>query len=153
MFFKNTRFMFSSKINLAFTLFFVFCCCLFLPQCTQPAAEKTAAKVEKQMNQAHPKMLVHHVFFYMAPEATEADKAALRAGIETLTKIEALSQWHLGVAAPTDRPVIERGYTFSWLTIFENGEAEAAYQQHPTHLEFIKNCSHLWSKVVVYDSI
>jgi len=98
-------------------------------------------------------MLVHHVFFYMAPDASEADKAALKAGIETLTQIEDIQQWHLGVPAPTDRPVIERGYTYSWLAVFANGEAEAAYQKHPVHLEFIKNCQHLWSKVVVHDSI
>ncbi len=95
-------------------------------------------------------MHIHHVFFYAAPDA---DHEALRAGIETLTKIEAIHQSHIGVPAATDRPVIERGYTFSWLAIFETSEAEAVYQTHPIHLEFIKNCAHLWSRVVVYDSI
>ncbi len=145
--------MFSKKFNSTFILLFTISCCLFLSRCTPPAAEKSAEKMEKQMSQTHPKMLIHHVFFYMSPEATEADKAALRAGIETLTKIETIGRWHLGVPAPTDRPVIERGYTFSWLAIFENGEDEAVYQKHPVHLEFIKNCAHLWSKVVVYDSL
>ena len=98
-------------------------------------------------------MLVHHVFFYMHPEASAADKAALRVGLETLTTIEAIQQSHIGVPAPTDRPVIERGYTFSWLTIFNNGDDEAIYQTHPTHLEFVKNCASLWAKVVIYDSI
>lgn len=118
--------------------------------CT-PAA--TPEKAARKMNQAAPSMLVHHVLFYMAPDASEADKAALKAGIETLTQIADIQQWHLGVPAPTDRPVIERGYTFSWLAVFADGEAEAAYQKHPIHLEFIKNCQHLWSKVVVHDSI
>jgi Stress responsive A/B Barrel Domain len=95
-------------------------------------------------------MLVHHVFFYAAPDA---DHAALRAGIESLTSIETIQQWHIGTPAPTDRDVIERGYTFSWLAFFENAAAEEIYQNHPTHLKFIENCAHLWSKVVVYDSI
>lgn len=98
-------------------------------------------------------MFVHHVLFYMSADATETDKAALRSGIETLTKIEALHQWYLGVPAPTDRPVIERGYAFSWLTIFKDGANEALYQEHPIHLEFIKNNAHLWTKVVIYDAI
>lgn len=128
-------------------------CCLGLLSCSQPTAEKTAPVVQAPADFTLQKMFVHHVYFYMSPEASEADKAALKAGIETLTKIEALQQWHLGVPAPTDRDVIERGYAFSWLAVFKNGEDEAVYQQHPTHLEFIKNCKHLWTKVVVYDSI
>ncbi|MDH4059117.1 MAG: Dabb family protein, partial [Cyclobacteriaceae bacterium] len=27
------------------------------------------------------------------------------------------------------------------------------YQTHPIHLKFIEECSSLWSKVIVYDSI
>ncbi|MEC7471585.1 MAG: Dabb family protein, partial [Pseudomonadota bacterium] len=28
-----------------------------------------------------------------------------------------------------------------------------AYQTHPLHVKFVEQCSHLWSKVVVYDSV
>ncbi|MBL7825519.1 MAG: Dabb family protein [Saprospiraceae bacterium] len=97
--------------------------------------------------------MIHHVFFYMSPEATTEQKEALRSGIHSLTSIETIKQWHIGTPAPTDRPVIERGYAFSWLALFENGDDEAVYQSHPVHLEFIKNCAHLWTKVIVYDSI
>ena len=98
-------------------------------------------------------MFVHHVFFYMAPDATDADRAELRKGIESLTQIETIQQWHIGLPAPTDRDVIERGYTWSWLSIFADGDAEAVYQTHPVHLDFVKNYSHLWTRVVVYDSL
>jgi hypothetical protein len=146
-----------TKIN-ATPFLFIALCGLFLPQCSQPAAEKTTAEtpaptLTKQLNQTNPKMLVHHVYFYMAPDASEADKAALRAGLESLTQIAVLQHWHLGTPAPTDRDVIDRGYTYSWLTIFANGEDEAIYQNHPVHVAFVKNCQHLWSKVIVYDAI
>lgn len=98
-------------------------------------------------------MFIHHVFFYMAPDATEADQAALRTGIKSLTRVEGILQWHIGTPADTHRDVVERGYTFSWLAIFENAKAEAHYQTHPVHLEFINTCAHLWEKVVVYDAI
>lgn len=98
-------------------------------------------------------MFVHHVFFWMPPEATEADRAQLRAGLQTLTDIETIRQWHIGVPADTDRPVIERSYAFSWLMLFDSAADEAVYQTHPKHLDFIKNCAHLWSRVVVYDSV
>jgi len=95
-------------------------------------------------------MFIHHVFFYTAPEA---DLAALRAGLESLTAIETIKTWHVGVPAATDRPVIERGYAISWLLIFENLADQEIYQDHPLHLAFVKNCAHLWNRVVVYDSI
>ena len=94
-------------------------------------------------------MFVHHVFFYAAENA---DLAALRTGIETLTSIETIKLWHIGVPAATNRPVIERGYTFSWLLFFDNEADQTIYQDHPIHQAFIQNCAHLWQKVVVYDS-
>ena len=98
-------------------------------------------------------MFVHHVFFWMAPDASAVDRAALAAGIRSLSAIETIKMHHLGVPAATDRPVIERGYTFSWLLLFETAADEAVYQSHPIHLKFIEDCRHLWTKVVVYDTI
>lgn len=89
----------------------------------------------------------------MPAGAGDADKAALRAGLESLTTIEGIQQWHIGTPAATDRPVIERGYTFSWLLIFKNAEDEATYQTHPVHHAFVEQCKHLWEKVVVYDAV
>lgn len=126
---------------------------MLLIACKPPATEKNTAPATTSSTQNLQKMFVHHVYFYMKPDASEADRVALRAGIESLTKIEAIKNWHIGTPAPTDRPVIERGYTFSWLALFENGPDQEVYQNHPVHLEFVKNCSHLWTKVVVYDSI
>jgi hypothetical protein len=95
-------------------------------------------------------MFIHHVFFYTAPDA---DLAALRAGLETLTPIEGIKTWHIGVPAATNRSVIERGYAYSWLLTFENADDQEVYQGHPLHLAFIEKCAHLWHKVLVYDSV
>lgn len=133
--------------------FFYLALGLALSGCSNPATEQAATPSPTSAMAHFQQRFVHHVFFYMKPEATEADRAALKAGIMTLTKIEVVKEWHLGVPAPTDREVIDRGYAFSWLTTFENGAAEEVYQKHPIHLEFIKNNAHLWSKVIVYDSI
>ena len=56
-------------------------------------------------------------------------------------------------AATEDRGVIDTSYAVSWLAFFDNEASEGIYQQHPVHLQFIANCEHLWSKVVVYDSV
>jgi hypothetical protein len=98
-------------------------------------------------------MFVHHVFFWMNPQASDADRQQLAAGIRSLASIETIKMSHLGTPADTDRSVIDRSYAFSWLTVFDSKEDEAIYQEHPVHLTFIENCRHLWEKVVVYDSV
>jgi hypothetical protein len=98
-------------------------------------------------------MLIHHVFFFMPPDATAEQVEQLKAGLETLTSIDGIKQYHIGVPADTDRPVIDRSYAISWLLIFEDAQAEAHYQDHPVHHAFVESCKHLWNRVVVYDSV
>jgi len=78
-----------------------------------------------------PQLFVHHVFFYMPATATDADRAQLRAGLQKMQAIPAIKLAHIGTPAATDRPVIDRGYTYSWLCIFESAADELIYQEHP----------------------
>ena len=96
---------------------------------------------------------VHHVFFWLNNPTNEADKKALLDGLHKLCAVPNIQLFHIGIPAETDRDVIETGYSFSWLTIFNNKEDEEIYQTHPIHLQFVQECKHLWSKVIVYDSI
>jgi Stress responsive A/B Barrel Domain len=95
-------------------------------------------------------MFVHHVFFWLKPEASTDE---LIAGLKTLTDVEGLVDWHIGIPADTNREVIDRSYSVSWLTMFESAADEAVYQTHPVHLAFVDNCKHLWERVLVYDSV
>jgi hypothetical protein len=90
--------------------------------------------------------------FYLPDTASEADKSRLREGLMTLTQIPVIRQFFLGTPAATDRPVIEKSYTFSWLTLFDDAADEAAYQEHPIHQQFVQEYANLWSRVVVYDA-
>lgn len=99
------------------------------------------------------KDFVHHVFFWLKNPDSKEDRAALVAGLQKLTKLDFLKEYHIGIPADTDRGVIDRSYGVSWLTVFDSAEGEAKYQTHPMHLEFVKECSSLWSKVVVFDSV
>ncbi len=98
-------------------------------------------------------MFIHHVYFWMAPDATDADRADLVAGLQTLTSIETIKTYHIGVPADTSREVIERTYAYSWMLMFETPADEAVYQTHPKHVQFVADCKHLWTKVVVYDAV
>lgn len=95
---------------------------------------------------------VHQVYFWLKNPGNEADKKALVAGLRKLSSINLIQQMHIGSPAKTERPVIDRSYAVSLLLIFNSSKDQEAYQVHPTHLEFVKNCSSLWERVQIYDS-
>lgn len=98
--------------------------------------------------------LVHHVYFWLKNPASKEDVAQLIRGVKTLTAIETIKNFHIATPAATeDRNVIDSSYSVSWLAFFDSEADEQIYQVHPTHLKFIENCEHLWSRVVVYDSV
>ena len=99
-----------------------------------------------------PDMFVHHVYFWLKRPSSEEDLQALVDGLRTLSAVPQIKSFHIGKPADTNRPVIDASYSVSWLNIFDSAADEAVYQEHPMHLEFIAKCSHLWERVVVYDS-
>lgn len=98
-------------------------------------------------------MFVHHVYFWLKNPGNEADKAQLVDGLKKLSAVETIDSFHIGQPADTNREVIDRSYAVSWLLLFKNKADQDVYQVHPLHLKFIEECSHLWQKVVVYDSV
>ena len=98
--------------------------------------------------------LAHHVFFWLKNPNSKEDLEKLLAGISTLAGIETVRAIHVGVPASTEkRDVVENSYSASELLMFDDVEGQNAYQVHPIHQKFVQDCSHLWSKVVVYDSV
>ena len=68
-------------------------------------------------------------------------------------KATTIRQFHIGVPANTDRAVIENTYSVSWMIFFDNPADQDSYQVDPIHLDFVKECSHLWNKVSVFDTV
>jgi hypothetical protein len=64
-----------------------------------------------------------------------------------------IRQFYICVPATTNRDVIDTTYSVSWLLFFDNATDEDSYQTDPIHLKFVEECSMLWKKVVVYDSV
>jgi len=96
---------------------------------------------------------IHHVYFWLNNPGSDKDRAALIAGLQKLSKTGIIKYFHIGQPAGTDRDVIDTSYAVSWLLLFDTAEDQASYQIDPDHLLFVKECSQLWSKVVVYDSV
>ncbi|MCR5890934.1 Dabb family protein [Hymenobacter sp. J193] len=98
-------------------------------------------------------LFVHHVLFYMPAAASEADKNTLLEGLQKLARIPSIRMAHIGTPAATNREVIDRTYTYSWLCLFDNAEQEELYQQHPIHDAFRQQYVAYWEKVVIYDAL
>ena len=98
-------------------------------------------------------MFVHHVYFWLKNPDSNDDKKKLIEGLQKLSKVKTIKSFHIGQPAPTNRDVIERSYAISWLVLFDNGADQESYQTDPIHLKFVEDCSSLWTKVIVYDSV
>ena len=98
-------------------------------------------------------IFIHHVYFWLKDTGNLEDRDMLVAGLLKLSKASTIRQFHIGKPANTSREVIDSSYAVSWMLIFDNDADQAIYQTDPVHLKFIEECSHLWSKVLVYDSV
>ncbi len=105
--------------------------------------------MEKQMKN----IFIHHVYFWLKNTGNVADRDKLVEGLKKLSAVNTIKQFHIGKPANTSREVIDSSYAVSWMLIFANDADQASYQTDPVHLKFIDECSHLWSKVVVYDAV
>lgn len=98
-------------------------------------------------------IFVHHVYFWLKNPESKEDKNKLIEGLKKLSAVKTIKSFHIGQPAGTNREVIERSYAISWLVMFNNAADQDSYQSDPIHLKFVDECAHLWSKVIVYDSI
>ena len=105
------------------------------------------------INNPQKEPFIHHVYFWLKNPDNSEDRAALIAGLKALAKVPEIQHHYIGTPASTNRGVIDTSYAVSWLCFFENLDEQQVYQVHTIHLKFIEDCSHLWEKVIVYDSV
>jgi hypothetical protein len=97
-------------------------------------------------------VFIHHVFFWLKENNADNRKKLIE-GLEKLSSVATIRQFHIGIPAGTNREVIENTYSVSWMVFFDNAADQDNYQVDPEHLDFVKECSHLWNKVTVFDTI
>lgn len=113
----------------------------------------TAASALPLMRKEEKQLLTHHVFFWLKNPSSREDLKKLLDGLKSLEKIETVRKLYIGVPASTEkRDVVDNSYSASELIFFDDLEGQSAYQVHPIHKKFVETCSHLWERVVVYDS-
>jgi hypothetical protein len=95
---------------------------------------------------------VHVVNFWLKKELNATEIQAFELGLQSLEKVESLIYFNVGKPAATDRPVIDRSYSYCLLTVFADEAGHDVYQKHPVHLKFVDDCKKYWEKVVIFDS-
>ena len=96
---------------------------------------------------------IHHVLFTLKRPGNAEDRDRLIAALRKLAATPTIRSFQIGEHAGTTRDVIQRGYDLSWTLTFDTAADQAAYQDHPIHLDFVRDNAALWSNVVVYDTI
>ncbi len=104
-------------------------------------------------NMTEKNLFVHHVYFWLKNPGSMEDHKKLLDGLQALSKVSTIHMCHIGKPADTNREVIDRSYAVSWLCLFKNKEDQDKYQVDPIHLKFVDQCSPLWTRVTVYDSV
>lgn len=97
-------------------------------------------------------VFIHHVFFWLK-ENNEQNRNRLIDGLKKLSSVTTIRQFQIGVPADTNRDVIENSYSVSWTLFFDTPQQQERYQENPMHLDFVKTCSSLWDKVIVFDTV
>lgn len=98
-------------------------------------------------------IFIHHVYFWLKNPESAEDKKKLIEGLQKLSSVKTIQKFYIGKPADTNRDVIDRSYSISWMLMFKNKADQDSYQVDPIHLNFVKECSSLWQKVIVYDSV
>lgn len=95
----------------------------------------------------------HTVYFWLHnPDHADDRKAFENSLTNFINQSPYITTKHIGVPAKTNRDVIDSSYTYSLLLTFKDKATQDQYQEEPAHKQFIAESSHLWSKVIVYDS-
>jgi hypothetical protein len=98
-------------------------------------------------------MFVHCVYFWLRDDLTPDELKAFVDGVNSLTTCESVRQGYVGVPAPTDRPIIDRSYSYALVVTFDDEAAHDVYQEDPIHDAFRQNCAQYWKTVKIYDFV
>lgn len=97
-------------------------------------------------------MINHIVLFWLRKNLTADEISFFESHLKSLKQIPTVSTYNCGGPSNTpERSTIDHSYDYALNLLLENMEAHDLYQEDPIHKDFIKQCSPLWTKVLIYD--
>ena len=97
-------------------------------------------------------MFVHSVYFWLDPKLTATQHKTFVDRLHGLLAIPSVKWGFIGTPAATDRPIIDRTYSYKLITAFDDEKGHDEYQVHPVHDAF-REIAKSWIKVVIYDAV
>ena len=96
---------------------------------------------------------IHIVFFWLKNPTNENDKKEFEQAMQKFLNSSVYAKnKHFGQPAKTNRPVIDNSFSYCLKVSFKDIEEHDKYQIEPAHKLFIFEASHLWDRVLIYDS-
>lgn len=97
-------------------------------------------------------MQSHIVIFWTDPAIPDAADVLIAGAEEYLRRIPGVQHFHVGRMVPSHRAVVDQSYQVALNVTFADKKAEAEYQVHPLHLEFVERVfKRMCRRVIVYD--
>ena len=98
-------------------------------------------------------MFIHHVYFWLAPDAPASAKDQLLQDCKTLlSQIPGIVHLWAGPPAMTPREVVDNSYAVRARRPSCEGKSDHdVYQPHPLHQQFIARNKQHWTRVQIYD--
>ncbi len=96
-------------------------------------------------------MFSHVVIFWTDPANPQAADELLAGMAKHLQPIPGALHFYAGKMVKSHRDVVDQSYQVALSLVFADKQAQDDYQVHPMHLDFVKACSPLWKRVLVYD--
>jgi Stress responsive A/B Barrel Domain len=115
-------------------------------------------KLANERSHRHPEIFIvyrgmfsHVVIFWTDPSKPEAPNEVIIAAKKYLASIPGIVNFRTGKMVTSHRDVVDQTYQVALNIQFRNKQAQDEYQDHPQHLEFVKQVKPLLAKFVVYD--
>ena len=92
-------------------------------------------------------MFSHVVIFWTDPSKPDAPNELITAAKKYLASIPGIVNFHVGKMVTSHRDVVDQTYQVALNIQFQSKQAQDEYQDHPQHVEFVKQCKPLFAKV------
>ena len=100
------------------------------------------------------KSFVHSVYVWLKNPNNISERKIFEDALQKLFKDSKYSKTnYLGIPANTERSVVDNSYTYLIIVTFSSKEEQDLYQKEEAHLNFLKEASSLWNKVLIYDAV
>ena len=96
-------------------------------------------------------MFSHVVIFWTDPSKPDAPNELVAAAKKYVAPIPGIVNFHVGKMVTSHRDVVDQTYQVAMNIQFQSKQAQDEYQDHPQHVEFVKQCKPLSAKLIIYD--